>query len=113
MRIIICGGRDYTDIKTASSQLDAIHAFTPITGVISGGAKGADFIGEVWARHHNIPLTVVPAQWDIYGKSAGYKRNVQMARLKPDQVIAFPGGKGTQHMRDIAFAHDIPVINLS
>ena len=49
-----------------------------------------------------------PADWDKYGKAAGYKRNGEMAR-NADALIAFWDGKsrGTKHMIDLAKKYDL------
>lgn len=62
-----------------------------------------------WARDNGIPEMAFPAHWDIYGRSAGYKRNIHMANQKPDLVIALPGGKGTYMIKQIAWARGIRV----
>ena len=71
--------------------------------IVSGGARGADSLAEKYAAEKGIPITVVPAEWDKYGKSAGYRRNVQIV-AESDEVVAFWDGesKGTQHTIDIA-----------
>jgi hypothetical protein len=97
MRTIIAGGRDYQGTEDDIALLDAL----PITEVISGGARGADKFGEYYAKKRNLPLRIYPAEWDRYGKSAGYRRNVQMAEVA-EAVVLFPGGKGTNHMFTIA-----------
>lgn len=76
-----------------------------ITQVVSGGARGIDKAGEAWARRHNIPVVVYPADWNRLGKGAGYRRNQKMAE-NADAVIAVWDGKspGTQHMMSIATA---------
>lgn len=109
MKVIICGGRDYTDRTTGFAALDEFHAVVNITHVIQGGARGADTIGKLWAIANDIPFTEVPADWERWGKSAGYRRNVEMADMKPDMVLAFPGGIGTQHMVNIAMLNGIAV----
>ena len=63
--------------------------------------KGAILLGEVWAKKNKVPVKKFPADWEKFGKSAGYRRNQQMAEYA-DAVILFPGGKGTNHMYDIA-----------
>jgi hypothetical protein len=108
MKVIICGGRDFADREKAFYELDQIHAQWPITLVIEGGARGADRIGRNWARMRNIPFQTVNADWDTHGKRAGWLRNVAMADLKPDGVIALPGGVGTKMMLDIAKQRNIP-----
>lgn len=56
-----------------------------------------------------FPVTVVPADWNKEGKSAGAIRNQHMLDMKPDGVVAFPGGAGTSHMIKIAKEAAIPV----
>lgn len=114
MRAIICGGRDFIVEKWAFKRLDIVHTKMGITHVIEGGAFGADRLGRYWAAARGIPFTTVRAAWDQHGKSAGYKRNVQMAdEHAPDIVIAMPGGVGTQMMVDIAKKRGLPVIYLT
>ena len=101
MKTIICGSRtinDYREIDTAI-QASGFH----ITTVISGGARGVDRMGEIWARTHNRLLKIYPANWRKYGNSAGYLRNDEMAEVA-DAVIALWDGvsKGTKHMIDTA-----------
>ena len=83
----------------------------PITEIVSGTARGADRLGEQYANANSLPLKKMPAEWDKYGKSAGYKRNEQMAEYS-DCLIAFWDGqsRGTKHMIDIARRLDLEVI---
>jgi lactate dehydrogenase-like 2-hydroxyacid dehydrogenase len=75
----------------------------PIRVVICGCARGADEHGRTWANKHGIKVENFPANWAKYGKSAGYRRNQEMA-AKADGVIAIWDGhsKGTNHMINIA-----------
>lgn len=110
MRVIVCGGRDFNELGYLVNCLDRIHASTPITAIISGGARGADTLGEFWAKTRSIPVVQFPAQWHEHGKAAGFRRNEQMARQgKADLVVAFPGGVGTRHMRETAARFNIKV----
>lgn len=81
-----------------------------ITEVVSGCAMGIDAQGEIWARDNSIPIKEFPADWEKYGKSAGYIRNSQMADYA-DCLIAFWDGRsrGTKHMIDIASKKEMPV----
>jgi len=107
MRLIIAGGRDFTDIKLMTAKLDVLLSKTdddPIT-IISGTARGADQTGEVYARIRNLAVEHYPAQWDKYGKSAGYKRNALMADTATHCVVFWDGqSKGSKHMIDLAQA---------
>ena len=102
MRAVICGGRDYTDYRRFASAMQSIDAeHGPLTVVIQGGAKGADWCAHLWA---NSPTgarqeIIFEADWSANGKSAGPIRNQRMLdEGKPDLVIAFPGGRGTADM---------------
>lgn len=108
MRTIIAGSRDCTnpeDLIRALSECD----WTP-TVVISGAARGADRLGELWAQVNNIPCEKFPANWNKYGKSAGYRRNVEMAE-NAEALLALWDGKsrGTKHMIDIANSKGLKV----
>lgn len=109
MRVIVCGGRDFRNRLWLYAGLDRLHELNPITQVIEGGAEGADRFGGEWARRNGVQLITVPANWRAYGKKAGYLRNVQMADMVPDMVLAAPGGAGTQMMISIAQQRGIPV----
>lgn len=118
MRILVCGGRNFTDFAKVDSVLEQIifdGDSEPIepTHIITGGARGADFLAQRFALGCRIPHTVYPAQWEMYGKSAGYRRNIQMLEEgKPDLVVAFPGGKGTAMMIDIAKKAGVEVMEI-
>jgi predicted Rossmann-fold nucleotide-binding protein len=113
MRVLVCGGRTYNDREYLYQILDSLHTHTPITQIINGGAKGADTLAHTWAFDKNIPSTSYPADWKTYGRAAGPIRNTQMIRLQPDQVIAFPGGRGTANMIKQAREHNIPVMEIT
>ena len=101
MRTIIAGSRDIIDLDVV---LEAIaNSGIDITTVVSGGARGVDTLGEHAAKMMGIPVTRYEAEWDVYGKSAGYKRNGVMAK-NADALIAVWDGKskGTEHMITLA-----------
>lgn len=99
MKVLVCGGRNYNDFNHVQTTLDSLHKETTISLVISGAARGADTLGEQWAKMRNVPVERFPADWNEYGKAAGAIRNQQMlAEGRPDLVVAFPGGNGTLDM---------------
>jgi hypothetical protein len=103
MKVLVCGGRFYLDYKKVKQVLDAAHKAEPIKMLIHGGARGADTMAGVWAEETGVQIWVFEAEWGKYGKRAGYLRNKKMLDTsKPDLVIAFPGGRGTEMMVDIA-----------
>lgn len=105
MRVLVCGGRNFSDKKWMYDTLDK-HL---IASLVHGGAHGADSLAGLYAFERNIPVEVFPADWSKFGKRAGTLRNVQMANTKPDLVIAFTGGSGTKHMIQTARFLKIPV----
>ena len=113
MRVIVCGGRNFNDVQFVLTKLDEFHANHPITELIEGGATGVDAYASAWCAHKNIKHERVNAEWHIYKKSAGAIRNKAMLAMQPDMVIAFPGGPGTAHMKKIAYAEDIPVVEMN
>lgn len=99
MRLLVCGGRDFTDTELAYRVLDRLHRQRGIDVVIEGHARGADRIAGYWARRNGINNLKFPADWNTHGKAAGAIRNAQMlTEGKPDAVLAFPGGRGTADM---------------
>lgn len=99
MRVLVCGGRDYNEIDTVYYTLDQIHAETPITLIIEGGAKGADRLARRWALYRGVLYVTEEADWAKDGKAAGPIRNALMLeKHEPSLVVAFPGGKGTADM---------------
>lgn len=109
MKIIVAGGRDFVPTNEHKNWLISKLRENNCTLVISGCARGADTFGEIVANELKIPISKFTANWNLYGKSAGYKRNVQMAE-NADCVILFPGGNGTQHMYNIACELGLKVI---
>lgn len=110
MKVIIAGGRTYVFTKNDIKALNKLLIQLPITEVVCGCAKGADTEGENWAKKHSIPVKQFPANWDRYGKSAGFKRNTQMAEYA-EAVVLFAGGPGTKHMFNIATEKSLKVID--
>lgn len=98
MRVLVCGGRDFTNIAFIWATLDRLHRDRPFTAMIHGGARGVDTIAGDWAKTKPIERYVSKADWNAHGKAAGPIRNAKMLEWKPDLVVAFPGGRGTADM---------------
>lgn len=112
MKLIIAGGRDFTNVPLAAWHFIAFveelypeaTALVPcVTEIVSGTARGADKVGEEVASALGICIKQFPADWDKHGKRAGYLRNADMADYA-DALLAFWDGKskGTKHMIDLA-----------
>lgn len=99
MKVLICGGRDFTDRRFLFEVMSRITIKKPITLVIEGGACGADRLAREWANSHGVAVATYPANWELHGRRAGPARNCRMLReARPDLVVAFKGGTGTAHM---------------
>lgn len=108
MKVIIAGGRDIEDYNLLLTAI--ANAGFDITAVVSGGAKGADALGERFAEECGLPVYKFPAYWEEYGRAAGPIRNETMAKFG-DALIALWDGKsrGTKNMIDRATAHGLKI----
>jgi len=100
MRIVVTGGRDFTDAVVINRALDAVHAKHVITELVHGDCPtGADKLSDLWAISKGVKVRKFPADWRKLGRRAGPIRNQQMIdEGKPDAAVAFPGGDGTADM---------------
>ena len=113
LRILITGGRDQIPRAVADHLHFLLDGRTDIECIIQGCARGADTGAIIYANEAKVPLVSFPVSsddWNKIGKSAGYKRNKKMRdEGKPDLIIAFPGGRGTQHMIDLGIEKNIRI----
>lgn len=98
MRILVYGGRDYSDRDRMWSDLDRLLFGRRITRLVHGAARGADSLAGEWAEERGVPVDVYPADWETYGKGAGFIRNQLMADSRLDGAVCYPGGNGTADM---------------
>lgn len=107
-RTIIAGGRDITDYFHLEEALESCRF--DISEVVSGGAEGADKLGERYAKGAGLALRVIPADWAKYGKSAGPIRNRQMAEYAQALIAIWDGkSRGTANMLEEARARGLLV----
>lgn len=130
MRVIVTGSRDWGDWKTVYRALDAVCAefdlnLTPdehgntmpspakITVIHGACPTGADFIADQWCIGNFFEAEKYHAEWDRYGKRAGFLRNAQMVEDGADLCLAFigrctkhpeqnHGSHGASHTADLA-----------
>ncbi len=112
-RVIVCGGRQYKDRATMFATLDGLHALTPIGQLVQGGCRGADGMAANWANSRRVPIYLIEAEWEQYGRQAGPMRNQKIAELGADLCVAFPGGRGTADMVRRATKFGIPVLSIT
>ncbi len=105
-RIIVAGCRSFDDYELLSKTLDSfLQIYDYDMEIVSGTCRGADLLGEQYAREHNLCCKRFPAQWDRFGKAAGPIRNKQMAEYATGLVAFWDGNKvrsGTYNMICVA-----------
>lgn len=111
MKIIVAGSRDFNNYELLKEKLNEITQGQTNVEIVSGTARGADTLGIQYANELGCEVKKFPAQWDKYGKSAGYKRNEEMAKYS-DTCICFWDGnsKGTKHMIDLSHKYNLRTI---
>lgn len=111
MKLIIAGGRDFEDKDLATMEFNKFCAELnvdlskgePVMEIASGGARGADRVGEYVALLHRIPVKKFIPDWNGLGKKAGHVRNAEMGDYA-DALLAFwdKKSKGTENMIKVA-----------
>ena len=110
-RVIIAGDRDFSDYNLLSRTMDELLSeINDDITIVCGMARGADSLGEKYAITKGHTIDYHQAEWGKFGRSAGYRRNVEMAECA-DALVAFWDGlsKGTKHMIDTAHKHGLKV----
>jgi hypothetical protein len=112
---LVAGSRTFTDYSLLSYKLDALLANQTDITIVSGGARGADALAKRYAKEHNFAYIEFPADWNKFGKSAGYRRNEQMhryiAQFEHRGCVCFWNGesKGTQHNFKLSEQYKTPL----
>jgi len=115
-RILVTGSRDWDDI---SAIFDTLNHLMKKWGtnlvVVHGGAKGADTIAGQWAGVQFVQEEVHPADWEKYGKRAGFIRNAEMVNLGADICVAFikNNSRGATMCADLAEKAGIPTFRVT
>lgn len=110
MKVIVAGSRGITDEQLIRGEMKALWSDLGPFEVVSGDARGVDRISGRIAERAGVTVHHFPADWDRLGRSAGYRRNEEMARFA-DYLLVFWDGrsKGTRHMMDLASKHGLPI----
>lgn len=110
MKVIIAGGREFSNFQLMFEKCEEILKDFESVEIVSGTARGADKMGEHYASLKLFEVKKFPADWNKFGKAAGYVRNKEMADYA-DVLIAFWDGKskGTASMIDLAKERNLDV----
>lgn len=111
-RVIVCGSRRYRDANQVYWTLFELNnEFENIVIVHGSCPRGADTLAHNAAVKLKLTIDPHPAEWNTYGKAAGFIRNQRMADLGAVLCVAFWDGRssGTKHMMECARRGGIPV----
>lgn len=116
MKVIIAGTRTVEDYEFVVWVVNSCPFRPKITEIVSGHGItrnergviiGVDGLGERYAREHDLPLTLFPADWQKYGRAAGPIRNEEMAKYSQGLIAIWDGqSRGTQDMIRRAQSHN-------
>ncbi len=116
LKILVTGGREYSNRPFVFAVLDRVHRTRGISLIIHGAARGADTIAGEWAASRGVEqmrFQISPEEWRRLGPVAGPMRNHRMLLTgRPDGVIAFPGGSGTADQVRRSCLEGVPVWDL-
>lgn len=109
-KLAVVGSRSFNNYELLEEEIDKLSSETKIAQIISGGAKGADTLGEMYASKHDIPITIYKPDWKKNPRGAGLLRNMHIVNSS-DMMIAFWNHKspGTKHSIECAQKKGIPV----
>lgn len=130
MKVVVSGGRKFRNKTFIRKSLLMIHQEVNFSELIHGDAYGVDKICGAWAKDNNITVRPCPADWDDvdsegavvryrrdgtpYNLLAGPIRNESMIiEYMPDLAIIFPGGTGTQDMRERCMEASIEIADMA
>ena len=113
-KVLICGDRNWSTHESIQAYLHKLQEIGYDT-IIEGGARGADRIAEQEGRKLGLTILEFPAEWNKYGRAAGFIRNTQMlVEGQPELVVAFhpniKESKGTANMVQQATKAGIPTV---
>ena len=119
MRLIIAGSRNFDDEETfrkvmalVDRLIDSAYLDFP-SEVVSGTCRGADTMGERWAKDHGHPIKRFPADWKQYGKAAGPIRNKEMAEYGDALILLWKpsSSSGSLSMFNEAIKKNLPIVS--
>lgn len=111
-KLIVAGSRNFLNYVSAKEILTSVLSNKKLENVciVSGGARGADKLGEVFASENKCNLKIFPANWDKYGKKAGYLRNREMIEFADATILFWDReSRGTKSMLMLTLDYNKPL----
>lgn len=109
-KVIVAGGRNFADYEKLKSTLNYLFSLKSEVEIVSGMARGVDSLAVKYADENDLRIKKFPADWESFGRGAGFRRNAEMAKYA-DACVCFWDGKskGTAHMIQTARKHKLRV----
>lgn len=106
-RVLVCGSRTFNDWNLCNRILTRLCAKWGKIEIVEGGARGADQLAQRYATARALIHTQFTADWNTFGKKAGYIRNNTMGEYaRFGKCVAFWDGKSPGTAMMIAIAKD-------
>ena len=104
MKVIIAGGRDFNDYDLLKKKCDKILSeIKEDIIIVSGGAKGADSLGERYANERGFGIDYFIPDWNKYGRAAGMLRNAEMSKHADAAIIFWDQkSRGSKNMIELS-----------
>lgn len=100
MKLIIAGSRHLEEPSVLPLLMEWRAMGSDVTEVVSGGCRGVDAAGELYASYVDLPVKQFPADWKTHGRAAGPIRNKQMAEYADALLLIWDGkSRGSQNMK--------------
>lgn len=112
---LIVGSRSFSDYELFAAKCDLLLRNWGSVVIVSGGARGADALAKRYAMDRGYCYKEFSADWNTYGRRAGYIRNRAMHEYISTHVnrgvIAFWDGKsrGTSQSFSLAESYSNPL----
>lgn len=110
MRLLVSGSRTWDDEEAVREVLRDAWKRIGAATLVHGGARGLDRMAAgIWSGA-GLPVEEWPADWERFGRSAGFRRNEAMVEAGADLCAVFvrSGSRGASHTARIAQAAGIP-----
>lgn len=108
MKLIVAGSRTFDDYQLLENEIDKFVGDQTIDCIVSGCARGADRLGEDYAKFNQIKIAYFPANWDKYGRAAGCIRNEEMAKFGTHCIVfVVNDSRGSTNMIKLAQKYNL------
>ncbi len=108
MRLLISGSRDFPDLDMVKKYVDTLP---PDTILLNGKARGVDNVARNQALFNDLIVQDFPAEWNKFGKAAGFIRNHIMVDIAEFVVCFWDGvSHGTKDVIDYTLQNEKPLV---